>query len=129
MKEITIMVVIIGLIFAVDYFKLQNTCLNFCTQYPSEVMLGWVITLGLSILFVVFSLKLPQVEQRKWWASEKFLILFVLFFSTIINSGFFHNQGGLFNMDNNFDILMLLGLYGIFSIASLTQIYYMQRNK
>lgn len=129
MKQIIIMTGAIGSIFVVDYFKFQNFCINFCSQYPSEIMLGWVITLGLSILFVVFSLKLSYSEQKKWWSTEIFFIVVVLCFSTVINSGYFHNQGGFYNMDNNFDIIMLLGLYTVFTLGSLVQIYRGYRNK
>ena len=104
---------------------------DFCGKYSFTTScfknLEFINNLLLFFPFILFfsllTYKMPTEIFNKWWKFARITIPTVLLLSAVINSGYFHHPGGFFNMDNQFDLLMLLSLYGLFVLGSLVSIY------
>lgn len=105
----------------VDYFKLQNYCTTYsCRESADGVLLGILISSGVSLLVIILVSLLGQKVFLRWWSFSKYAIPLVFIFSILINSGIHHDPLG--QLQNIFDIPALLILYGIFIIGSIIQI-------
>lgn len=81
----------------------------------------------LSFSLITYKMK-PEVF-RYWWRFSRIAIPIILAISILINLQFHHTSGGLFNLDNIFDLPILFTMYAIFIVGSLIQIYRGYRQK
>lgn len=93
-------------------------CGELIGQYQN-VFLLFPFVLILSLL----TFKMSNQVFVAWWKFARVSIPVILVISTLIGMQLHHNSYGLFNMDNLFDVPVLLLMYGIFIVGSLIQIW------
>lgn len=106
-----------------DIFLPVKYCSFSCMANYDGVTLNWLILIGASFSISVVLLFLPSRVYKSWWSFARIAIPVILIISTIINLQLHHRSGGLFNLDNIFDIPALILMYSVFIIGSLIQIY------
>ena len=124
MKIQTIIFALIAIVLLVvdNYgFYLCNTYK--CREVSDAVLLSTLIIISTCFVISVTLLFLPSSIYKSWWSFARIAIPVILIISTIINLQLHHRSGGLFNLDNIFDIPALILMYSVFIIGSLIQIY------
>lgn len=77
-------------------------------------------------IILSFSLLTYFMNQRvfnSWWSFARITIPIIFIVSVIINLKLHHNSNSFFNMDNMFDLPILITMYAIFIVGSLWQIW------
>ncbi len=113
-------------LFIIDYFGLvsKKYCSYTCLQNFDGIGFNWLVLFSMSFIISFTPLLLSNKEQvfQKWWKFARIAIPVIFVVSTLIGMRLHHNSYGFFNMDNMFDIPVLLLMYGIFIIGSVIQI-------
>jgi len=129
MKQVILTIAFAGSIISYILFNSRDVglcnpyCGDWIGQYQDTFLFFPVI-----LFFSILTYKMPSRVFMAWWKFARISIPLILAIVTYINLNP-QNNGGFFNMDNDFKVLMLLGLYGIFTLVSLIQIYRGYRNK
>jgi len=100
-----------------------------CREVSDSILLNFLIISSLSILILCFLYFLPRSAFIKWWKFARTAIPIILVISTIINLQLHHNSNSFLNMDNMFDLPILIVMYVIFIIGSLWQIWKGYKNR
>jgi hypothetical protein len=77
----------------------------------------------LILLFSLIIYWLPVQVFKSWL---KFLLVWgpiTIIVTTLVHLQWHHRGGGIMNMDNIFDVPIILTMYGVFVLGSLIQIY------
>ncbi len=75
------------------------------------------------LVFSAITLFTKEEIFRAWWQFARVAIPIVLISSFIISLELHHNPGGWFNIDNEIDIIMTTGIYLLFILGSVWQMY------
>ncbi len=108
-------------ILALDYFKIQDICSFSCSRNFDSLFLNWfAISIMISVFLVILNF-LPQRVYEAWWRFTKFALpIFVILVSAQVYTMNLP-LGGYQVL--NFDLEILSGLYIVYIILSLVQIY------
>jgi len=130
MKKITIIfgVVAVGLLI-IDSWQLYFCDTYKCREVSDGILLSTLALIGTSFIILMLLNFLPVRIFNSWWKFARVAVPVILVLSIVVNLQFHHRSGGLFNMDNLFDLPILILMYGTFVVGSLVQIYRGYRSK
>ncbi len=107
----------------VDILSGPEYCSFSCPKNYDGLVFNWLVVTGGVFVLLSILYFLPRSIFKSWWKFARIAIPIIFIISTIINLQFHHRSGGLFNMDNLFDLPILFLMYGVFIVGSLWQIW------
>jgi len=116
----TLLLVVIRYSNLVSYFYEYHRS-SFFTQ-NLEFIHNLFLFFPLILFFSLLTYKMPQRVFETWWRFARVAIPTIFFLSALVNLRLHHSPGGLFNMDNLFDLPILITLYAVFVIGSTVSI-------
>lgn len=79
--------------------------------------------LPIVLFFSTITLFLREAVFQAWWSFAQVAIPIILLISFVISLELHHSPGGWFNTDNEVDIVMTAGMYVLFILGSVWQMY------
>lgn len=126
MKNVTVSLGLSITILALcDYYRIISDDYSSitCLQNFDGIGFSWFVLLSAAFLFsFILNLGSKSIHQQ-WWKFARIALPLTLLIATVINLRFHHNNFGTFNMDNMFDLPILILLYLIFILGSIIQIW------
>lgn len=121
--------VIIATLILIDRSQFYICSSYQCREVSDAILLNFLIVSGISFLILCILYFFPRRMYSRWWKFARKVIPVILIISTIINLQLHHNSNSFFNMDNMFDLPILISMYVIFVVGSLLQIWKGYKNR
>ena len=112
-----------------DFFTKNEYCSYSCLNNYDGILLNWLVFLVLNLFFLVLIFLIARSSYKKWWSFSKYASPLVIIIISFISLGVHHNPIG--QLQNIFDIPILITVYLIFILGSIIQIIrgYQSKNR
>jgi len=94
-----------------------------------ELIHNVLLLFPIVLFFSIITYKAPDKVFKAWWNFALFSAPAIFIGSVIVNLGYFHNDGGFLNMNDTVDLVLLSGMYLLFTLGSIIQIIRGYRRK
>lgn len=123
-NKIIFLSVLVGTFIAIMLFNSRS--LGLCNIYCGSAIGKYqdiFLIFPIILLFSVATLFTREAVFQAWWSFARVAIPAILLISFVISLELHHSPGGWFNTDNEVDIVMTAGMYVLFILGSVWQMY------